>query len=323
MAFKKTFVVSDESVNSYGFRIITSGIKLDNAKKNCPCFYDHKTYEVPLGHWENLRIENNKLMADLVINGDNDREKNYIKKIENNDIKGCSIGADPLQWNEDPLQLVQGQTRPTCESCDLFEISITPLPGNTGALALKYEGNLITLNSSNENTIIPNLKPVENMKRIALTLGLAESATEDMIIDAIKLSQAKAANSDVMSGLIEEELAEGLEKDQKEFFVELCKTNMPGAVKFLKLNRPAVIADENETATATNGKAKVVKDVKVSDLIKMNRGNGGGGNAADGKDCFDYLQKNNAVELKRIHAEEPERYIELAKAYGEGVRYKA
>ena len=74
MAFKKTFVVSDETVNSSGFRIITAGIRLDNAKKNCPCFYDHKTYEVPLGHWENLRIENNRLLADLVINGDNERD---------------------------------------------------------------------------------------------------------------------------------------------------------------------------------------------------------------------------------------------------------
>ena len=319
MAFKKTFVVSDESVNSYGFRIITAGIRLENAKKNCPCFYDHKTWDIPLGHWENFRIENNRLLADLVINGDNEREKNYIKKIENKDIQGCSVGADPLKWNEDPLQMMQGQTRPTCEECELIEISITPLPGNNGALALKHEGSLITLNSTNENIIIPNLKPVENMKRIALTLGLAEAATEDQIIDAIRLHQAKAGNADAMAAVIEDQLTEGLDTEQKAFFVKLSKTDVPAAMDYLKLNRPSVIADEDETTTTTAKKPAIVKDMKVSDIIKQGRKGGEG--SEDGKDSFDYLQKKNPIELKRIHSEEPEKYQELAKAYGEGVRY--
>ena len=65
MAFRKTFLVSDESVNTYGFATRTAGIRLENAKKNCPAFYEHDTDDVPLGHWENFKVELNKLYADL------------------------------------------------------------------------------------------------------------------------------------------------------------------------------------------------------------------------------------------------------------------
>lgn len=38
---KKTFVLSDESVNSYGFRVLTDGIALDNFKKNPVMLWNH------------------------------------------------------------------------------------------------------------------------------------------------------------------------------------------------------------------------------------------------------------------------------------------
>lgn len=323
MAFKKIFVVSDESVNSHGFRIITSGIRLDNAKNNCPCFYDHNTWEVPLGHWENLRVENNRLVADLVINGDNDREKNYINKIQNGDIKGCSVGADPLKWNEDPIQLLAGQTRATVDECELVEISITPLPGNTGALALKHQGSLILLNAANEN-IIPLLNPTTDMKQIALKLGLGETATEQQILDAIVAVQLKAANAVQMEKVIEEHVASKLPAEQKEFFVQLSKTDISQAMGFLKLNKDAADVIENAAEPlkpVAGAKPGVVKNMKVTDMIQQGRKVGDGNGGGEENATFDYLQKKNPLELKRIHSEEPERYLELAKAYKGGVRY--
>ena len=327
MAFKKTFIISDESVNSQGFKVITNGIQLDNARLNCPCFYDHKTWEVPLGHWENLRVENNKLVADLIINGDNDREKMYIKKIENNDIKGCSIGADALTWNEDPLQLSQGQTRPTLEKSELFEISITPLPGNQSALALKFDGSLIKLTADNSNKI-PLLKPEQNMKQIALKLGLTESATEQEMIQAVAKLKRQATNAVAMHKVIEEEIASTLPEGKKAFFVSLSKTDVGAAMEFLKLNKveagndltPALSGGEGETPTPTQKLAKVVKDVTVTQLIQQNRKPGAVA-AKEGEDSYDYLQKKNPVELARIHKEEPDEYARLAKDYEKGVRY--
>ena len=36
------------------------------------------------------------------------------------------------------------------------------------------------------------------------------------------------------------------------------------------------------------------------------------------KDSFEYLSKYNVAELRRIKAEEPERYLELTKKYRKG-----
>lgn len=310
MAFKKTFIISTEAVNSYGFVVLTNGINIENAKNNCPCFYDHNTWETPLGHWENLRKENNQLLGDLVIEGSNDREKQYITKIQNGDIKGASIGMDKLKWNDDPTAaLLSGQTRPTLLSCELFEASLTALPANTSALALKHEGNLITLNAINSQTIIPQFK-TENMKQIALKLGLSETATETEIVNAIGTLQLSKQVGEAFQTAMLKDADKDLSDDHKEVFVELSKANPAQALKFAAANKVVTPAETG----------KVIKDRKVSEMLQ--RG-GGAETAKDGKDCLDYLQKHNAVELRRIHAEEPDKYAQLAKEYEAGVRYKA
>lgn len=310
MAFKKTFVLSDEAVNSYGFRIITAGIRLENAKRNLPCFYDHRTWEVPLGHWENLRVDGVKLLADLVIEGVSDEEKEYIRKIQNGDIKGASVGADPITWSEDPVLLLTGQTRPTLIDCELFEASITPLPGNQNAMALKREQSVVVLNATTEN-FIPLLKKDTDMKAIALKLGLAETATENEILAAIGTIQLSVQQAEDFRKNVLDGAGENLKDDAKEIFVTLSKTNPAQALKFASANK---VEDTEETTEPTNTKVK--KDVKLSSLIQKKKED-----QEDGKNTYDYLQKNNPVELARIHKEEPEQYAQLAKDYANGVRY--
>lgn len=326
MGFKKTFLVSDQSVNSYGFATRTAGIRLDNAKKNCPCFYEHDTDDIPLGHWENFKVDGVKLYADLVIEGANEIEKTYIRKIQNGDIKGASIGADPITWNNDPQKLQQGQTMPWLEESDLFEISLTALPGNSNALALKKDGSIVRLNSSNTKLFIPQIKNEPDMKQIALKLGLHENATENEILNALVAVQLKAAHAEAMQKVIEDNVASQLEGEHKTFFVQLSKTNLAEAMTFLTLHKKVAteIEDTVET-TAPAGSAqtaKVIKNIPVSALLKKGANLKEVDEDAEGKNTFDYLQRHNTVELNRIRKEEPEKYAQLTKAYGEGVRYK-
>jgi len=318
MAYKKTFIVSTEDVNSYGFWVLTSGIDLTAANKNCPAYFNHQTWDIPLGHWENIRVDGTQLMADLIIEGASDEEKEYIRKIENGDIKGASIGADPLEWDSNPLLLKPGQTMPLLAKSSLFEISVAPLPGNTSALALKHKGNLITLSADNLN-IIPQLKQDTNMKSIALALGLTETATEQQMHDAVKVLLSRAANADAMQKIIEEKFADKLPEGQKAFFVTLAKTNVAHAMEYLSLN---VLDSTTVEATTHNPAAPVtlVKDKKVSEMIRPGAQTQQA--AADGKDTYDYLQKHNAVELSRLHREEPAKYQQLAKDFQNGIRYK-
>ena len=62
----KTFVVSDESVNSYGYTILTAGIDLSRFEKNPIMLLQHDSKNI-IGKWENVRIEDNKLLADAVV----------------------------------------------------------------------------------------------------------------------------------------------------------------------------------------------------------------------------------------------------------------
>lgn len=60
MAKSKTFVLHDESVNTYGFRMLTSGVNLDEFRKNPVMLLNHNDYSLPIGRWENIRIEGAK-----------------------------------------------------------------------------------------------------------------------------------------------------------------------------------------------------------------------------------------------------------------------
>lgn len=328
MALRKTFVLSDESVNTYGFAVRTSGISLDNAKKNCPAYFNHETWDVPLGHWENLRFDGNKLLGDLVINGDNERERGYISKIESGDIKGASVGLDPIVWNSEPALLQQGQTRPWLDKSELYEASLAPLPGNKNALALKHSGSLIVLNDGNKN-IIPDLKIENEMKKIALKLGLNEDASEGEILNAIVAIQLKNAQADAFQKEVLKDAEKDLSEEQKGIFVELAKTSPVQALQFINLNKKADTAEDTEEGEEGEGeedetpakKKTVKKDVTLKSLIKEGVALKRAGEPEGDKGCYDYLQKHNPQELARIHKEEPKKYAKLAADYGNGIRY--
>ena len=313
MAFKKTFVLSDESVNTYGFWILTAGIDLSAVQKNCPLFYEHRTYELPLGHVENIRLNGNQVLGDIIIDGGNEEELEYIRKIENGDIKGCSFGIDPITWSEEPDLIKQGQTRATLSKCKPFEVSLSPLPSNQNALALRNGNDLISLSAATQYEFIPDLKTQNNMKKIAVLLGMAETATEDQLCEAVRGIQLKAGTVESLQKTIEDTVTIGLGEPQKAFFLNLSKINMSAALEFLALNK-------TEAPAAAPAAAPVVaKAVKIADLIQLKKADAD--TATDPKNCFDYLQKHNSVELSRIRKEEPEKYEQLVEMYGKGERY--
>ena len=317
MAFKKRFTVSTEDVNTYGFVVLTSGIDLSVAEKNCPAFYDHNYWQGTIGHWEDFRIEGTNLTALFVSEGITDFEKEIIKKIEAGDVKGASGGFDDKEWNSDVSQMKTGQTKPTLSKSSLFEISVTPLPGNQSAISLKKDNEPIRLSAANVKNIIPQIKQEPDMKAIAVKLGLADTATESEIIKAIdNVLLTRDSNDTVVKEILEKE-SEGLDKEQKEIFVTLSKSNVKQAISYAQ-SLKADGAEETE-AGKEETKTKLTKDVKVSDLIKLKKGDGTP--SADNKDSFDYLSKHNPVELKRIRAEEPEKYAQLSREYAKGVRY--
>lgn len=316
MAFRKRFEVSNENLNSSKFWVSTAGLSIVNAQKNCPAYIDHIYLDLPVGHWENFSKEGLSLFADLVIEGANEREKEIIRKIENGDLKGASIGADPEEWSDDITLMKAGQERPTLVKSELFEISITALPVNQTALCLMRDGQPIRLNATNVNNIIPTIKLKSDMKALAIKLGLPENATESEILSAIDKIQLSKKNAETLTNEILDKASEGLEGEQKDIFVTLSKTNAKMAIAYAEKVK---LSGEEKGQDEKSQSVKLQKDVKVSELVKL--GKNREAPSESGKDSFDYLSKYNSVELARIRAEEPEAYSKLAREYKKGVRY--
>lgn len=195
----KSFVLSDETLNSYGFRILTSGIVLDQFIKNPVMLFNHQSagenYSGPIGMWQNIRVEGDQLFADPVFDENDEFAQTIQRKVENGFIKGASIGFNIIATSEDPAMMLPGQTRPTVTQCIIYEVSIVDLPSNTNALALYDDNrNRIELkdgNQENLNQLLPPVKQDNYAGNIKLTrqtaaqLNLQPNATALQIEHAV------------------------------------------------------------------------------------------------------------------------------------------
>lgn len=188
---KKTFVMSDESLNSYGFRVLTSGIDLSDFSKNPLAFYNHNTYDLPIGKWENIRIEKGQLLGDFVPDERDEEAMEIWNKIEGGFLNACSIGIKTVECSADPKFLMPGQTYETVTKSQLRECSIVNIPSNKNALRLYDESEMIMLSASASDLspILPKiieLKTIESiendMNKLKNYLELGENANEDDVL---------------------------------------------------------------------------------------------------------------------------------------------
>lgn len=319
MAFRKKFIVGDESLNTYGTWLLNAGADMSYIEKYSPAYYDHKDWEVPIGHWENIKLNaEGKWEAEIVIEGADEREKMYIRKIENGDIKGASFGLDIIETSDEPIYLKQGQTRRTVIKWQPYEISITPSPGNANAsVVLRNQNQSIRLNSSNTESdilekVLPNIKnsnQLRKMDKIALALGLAADASESTILDALKIVLSKSTQTETLSKHFEDLAKESLNDEQYKFFVELNKTTPAQALEFLKLNRVTEPV-EPVTPSATAKVSEVIATAKAQ-LKKGEQAT----EEKDDKETYEYLSKNNPEKLLQLKRNEPAKFKELEQEY--------
>ena len=90
---KKTFILHDETVNTYGFRMLTSGANLEEFRKNPVMLLNHDDWKMPIGRWENIRIEGTQILADAVFDEADPRAVEVQKKVDTDFLRMASIGA--------------------------------------------------------------------------------------------------------------------------------------------------------------------------------------------------------------------------------------
>lgn len=144
----KTFILHDETVNTYGIRMLTAGANLDEFRRNPVMLLNHNDWELPIGRWENIRIEGTRILADAVFDETDARAKEVAGKVERDFLRMASISAWVDEASEDPAYRMPGQTGPTIVRWTAREASICPIGANHNALVLydRATGTRVDLN---------------------------------------------------------------------------------------------------------------------------------------------------------------------------------
>lgn len=194
---KNSFIVSDETKNSFGMVIKTDGIDIEAFIKNPVMLYMHERKSV-VGRWENLRKEGTKLIADAVFDDTTELGKSVKAQVEKGFLRSASIGIQIIE--EQDINGVRTVTKSI-----LNEISIVDIPSNKNALKLCNIGG-------NRYLRLQMPQKIKSLRKELISmLELDESATDEDIINAIQelLNIPDKATTDVenaiMNGFINEE----------------------------------------------------------------------------------------------------------------------
>jgi HK97 family phage prohead protease len=178
----KKFICSDNGINSYGFRVLSSGIDLTGFKKNPVGLFNHcnndddPNYNGPICIWPDLALEGDNLVGTPVFDLKDPKAAEIARKVDEGFLNACSIGFQILAISEDPADMLAGQTYPTITKCQLMEISIVDIPSNMNAVCCYDEsGKRLELNAGMFEKLKAKHTPtnnLNNMKKITLKAGL-------------------------------------------------------------------------------------------------------------------------------------------------------
>lgn len=252
-------VISTESINSYGTRIVTAGIDIEQYRKNPVLLFMHRRASswrdddaMPIGTMENLRVEDGKLIGTPVFDQDDEFARKVERKWNKKVLRMASPGIEPIEFSTAPEHIQQGQSRATITKSKLIEVSIVDIGSNDDALQLYHsDGRVLELAKGADSTLLPLLKPSAEgagddagqaadtntnkitfqMKNIFLKLGLPETATEEQAVAAIAGLQEKAGRAETIelariTGAVERAVTDRrITADKKEHFISLGKTS--------------------------------------------------------------------------------------------------
>lgn len=175
--------LTNDSLNSYGYRVLTAGVDMTLYEKNPVLLYMHERGLV-IGTMTDLRNDGNEISGVPEFDCASDLSRQCKKQWEAGSLRMVSIGFDIIETSDAPEHLVAGQTRPTVTRSKLYEVSIVDIGANSDAIVLRKDGKLITLGDSGDCPLpLLNNKPTNTpkqmeLKTLALQLGLPETADE-------------------------------------------------------------------------------------------------------------------------------------------------
>ena len=304
--------ISNESVNCYGFRVLTAGVNVEQYKRNPVLLYMHERGNV-VGYVNDLKVENDEITGELMFDCASDQSERCQKQFEFGSLRMVSAGLEIIETSEDPTMLVPGQTRPTITKSRLFEVSVADVGANDDAIVLEKDGKRIML-SKDGTCGLPlithnnNQSNKDNMEQkvIALQLGLPETATEKEINE--KLVQLKAVEQENETLKAEKQkLTDARITQLVDAAVAEKRLDAQHKEQFVKLGAQIGAEELEKTLQAMK------PQVKLSAML----GHHGGAPEPAGEKTYTKLSEVPADELVKLRAENVEEYKKLYEAeYG-------
>ena len=303
--------ISNESVNCYGFRVLTAGIDVEQYKRNPVLLYMHERGNV-VGYVNDLKIENDEITGELMFDCASEQSERCQKQFEFGSLRMVSAGLEIIETSEDPTMLVPGQTRPTITKSRLFEVSVADVGANDDAIVLEKDGKRIML-SKDGTCGLPLITHNNNQsnkdmeqKVIALQLGLPETATENEI--NAKLAQLKALQQENETLKAEKQtLAEARIAQLVDTAIAEKRLDAQHKEQFVKLGAQIGAEELEKTLQAMK------PQVKLSAML----GHQGSAPESASEKTYTKLSEVPADELVKLRADNVEEYKRLYEAeYG-------
>ena len=203
--------LTNDSLNSYGTRILTSGMDVSQYQRNPVLLYMHSRGSV-IGLVRDIKVADNEVTGELAFDEATELSRQAKAQFEFGSLRMVSVGIDIVELSEDRQLLLPGQTAPTVSKSRLREVSLVDIGANDDAIVLSWKGADVTLAEGGANPL-PRINPkktdMEEIKELALLLGLPETAT----FEAVKAKIAELASLPEQLQAARQE-AEGLRLDQ-------------------------------------------------------------------------------------------------------------
>ena len=294
MSKGKRVRITNDSLNSYGTRVLTAGMNVEQYQRNPVLLYMHERGNV-IGYVKDLKVEDGEVTGELMFDEASELSVRCKKQYEFGSLKMVSAGLDILETSEDPELLVQGQTRPTVTKSKLFEVSLVDVGSNDDAIVLQKDGKKITLGKDSEcplpllNNNNQNQKQMEQ-KMVAMQLGLPATATEAEINAKLdELKTAKEENEQLqqknaaltlasITAAVEKAVGEKrITPDKKDEFINLGKEVGQEKLESIlsaispQMKLSSVIGHQGGSSTQQPATYKKLSDVPSAELLTLRK----------------------------------------------------
>lgn len=286
------FIVSGESVNSYGFRVLNSALKIEGFLDNPVCFWNHDRNRLPIGKWKNLYLREGKWQAEVELDMEDELAKKIQQKIVKGIINTCSIG-----FMIDASEMIDNVM--TVTEATLVEISLSDIPSNKNAVKLYHK-------ESKQSGFV----------------GLSNQETEDFIIHYKKNLNMTEEDKKFFQDLLTKEtkvLSEQNQNLQKE--LDTLKAQVKLDAGGSKVGESKANTNPEDLTSQIANLTSKIEDLEknqntgvISELIKA-LGQGNLSQQVTGREDWDFRRwyKEDPKGLEVLKAENPERYNELLK----------